>query len=567
MTPSERKKLFDALIDGDISDADFLRLEAELSVDANVRQEFYKRMQLDLLLEREAKSQDQTDPSGVPAFSTGKHLDSIVGSGPSKTRKRIKWLALVGMALAATLAGIVIWLPIEPIHFGPVIRHLPTIIRPGIQQAEPTAAGFGILAGHSDAVWNEQTISTGELIPGGKLHLKSGLAHLELFSGVQIVIEGEAEFSIDSAMEVTIDQGRASANVPESAHGFQIKTKQGNVIDLGTEFAIDVDSTGSRVEVVSGEVELQPHGSKPERLLQGELRELSDGVVKAHELVESLGVVSPELFVKNGSTRRSDRIKSWLDFGKQLQKSKDVIAFYRADSEQPSSRRIENLANHSSTRASEGAVVACERTKDRWGIADGALDFSRVGSRVRVDVPGEFGSITLTCWVKINSLDKEYNSLFLTDGHELSEPHWQIMKDGRLFFSVKKYLAEDDRPFLEDGVTRVFPKHDFYSPSFWNSSLSGTWMMITTVYDIDDKLVTHYINGKSIGSESIPDKLLVDKVKIGPASIGNWSEPMYRTDPEFIVRNLNGSLDEFTLFSKALSSQEIAEQYQIGKPN
>ena len=91
--------------------------------------------------------------------------------------------------------------------------------------------------------------------------------------------------------------------------------------------------------------------------------------------------------------------------------------------------------------------------------------------------------------------------------------------------------------------------------------------MITTVYDIDDKLVTHYINGKSIGSESIPDKLLVDKVKIGPASIGNWSEPMYRTDPEFIVRNLNGSLDEFTLFSKALSSQEIAEQYQIGKPN
>ena len=81
MTPTERKKLFDALIDGDISDADFLRLEAELSVDANVRQEFYKRLQLDLLLEREAKSQDQAHPSGIQLRISKQIKRPIVSSG------------------------------------------------------------------------------------------------------------------------------------------------------------------------------------------------------------------------------------------------------------------------------------------------------------------------------------------------------------------------------------------------------------------------------------------------------------------------------------------------------
>ena len=42
---------------------------------------------------------------------------------------------------------------------------------------------------------------------------------------------------------------------------------------------------------------------------------------------------------------------------------------------------------------------------------------------------------------------------------------------------------------------------------------------------------------------------------------------MYRTDPTFVVRNLNGSVDEFALFSGALSSSEISGLYQAGNPN
>ena len=173
-------------------------------------------------------------------------------------------------------------------------------------------------------------------------------------------------------------------------------------------------------------------------------------------------------------------------------------------------------------------------------------------------VPGEHRSLTLSCWVKINSLDRWYNSLFLTDGHEQHEPHWQIMDDGRLFFSVKKRDEWDASKGEKD-------KHIYFSPPFWDSSLSGQWLMISTVYDVDQRRVTHYLNGTQISEETIPVEYLVEQVKIGNASLCNWSLPE-RDEPRFAVRNLNGSLDEFAMFSAALSPEEILEMYEHGKP-
>lgn len=42
MTPDERLQLLDAALDGDISEADFLRMEAELTVDPGFRLQYYQ---------------------------------------------------------------------------------------------------------------------------------------------------------------------------------------------------------------------------------------------------------------------------------------------------------------------------------------------------------------------------------------------------------------------------------------------------------------------------------------------------------------------------------------------
>ena len=108
-----------------------------------------------------------------------------------------------------------------------------------------------MLAGQADAVWsNEAALADGALLPAGSLSLASGVAQIELFSGVTVIVEGAAEFEIISPMEMSVTRGKVRARVPEPAHGFRIHTAEGEVVDLGTEFALNVSPTQAEVHVL-----------------------------------------------------------------------------------------------------------------------------------------------------------------------------------------------------------------------------------------------------------------------------------------------------------------------------
>ena len=132
------------------------------------------------------------------------------------------------------------------------------------------------------------------------------------------------------------------------------------------------------------------------------------------------------------------------------------------------------------------------------------------------------------------------------------------MDDGRLFFSVKKNDVWNATNGEKD-------KHIFFSPPFWDSSLSGRWLMVATVYDGTNLQVTHYLNGEVLSQEAIPEEYLVTSIRIGDASLCNWGLPE-RNQPRFAIRNLNGSMDEFLLFSAALSEAEIRELFVESSP-
>ena len=77
MNHQERDQLIDALIEGDISDADFVRLEAEFSVDKAARQAYYDRLILSAMLTTVANAPSQgirkpVQPASrrwIPAFA------------------------------------------------------------------------------------------------------------------------------------------------------------------------------------------------------------------------------------------------------------------------------------------------------------------------------------------------------------------------------------------------------------------------------------------------------------------------------------------------------------------
>ena len=128
MNPTERNELIDHLLEGDITDADFLRLEAELSADPAARKAYFDRVALSQALTEEAKA--------LPTKKT-----TLV------TPHRSVWLQW--RPLTAAAAGLMIGLFSASVVFGFVVQRglekrtpLP-VFEPGFENAQiPLANGF-----------------------------------------------------------------------------------------------------------------------------------------------------------------------------------------------------------------------------------------------------------------------------------------------------------------------------------------------------------------------------------------------------------------------------------------
>jgi hypothetical protein len=85
---------------------------------------------------------------------------------------------------------------------------------------------------------------------------------------------GDISMRIESDMVVRLDSGQATAHVPEQAHGFTIKTRDAEMVDLGTEFGVMARKGGATdVVVFAGMIDLKPTArlnSRQIRLTQGE---------------------------------------------------------------------------------------------------------------------------------------------------------------------------------------------------------------------------------------------------------------------------------------------------------
>ena len=161
MTAGELRSLIDDVLEGTISEADFLRLEAELSVDPVARREYYERVLLSTLLEAEAAT--QRDPSRDRAPST-----------PDTPGRRWRLAFAVMAAVCASLLLVIFW----QWHGQDLPTANPLASDPGTISTgkEQQSSGFAILSGQADAVWGNVALSPGGIVPPGELRLERGLA-------------------------------------------------------------------------------------------------------------------------------------------------------------------------------------------------------------------------------------------------------------------------------------------------------------------------------------------------------------------------------------------------------
>ena len=116
-----------------------------------------------------------------------------------------------------------------------------------------------------------------QLLNVGEVRIDSGTARLRLPNVGYIIVDGPAELELVTPMRIRLDRGRIRVRVTEpTGHGFVVVTPHGEVVDLGTEFGVEVaDVRATELVVFEGAVDLRMPGAaarKPsvERLTGGE---------------------------------------------------------------------------------------------------------------------------------------------------------------------------------------------------------------------------------------------------------------------------------------------------------
>ncbi|HZE96685.1 MAG TPA: LamG-like jellyroll fold domain-containing protein [Planctomycetota bacterium] len=502
----ELGELMEALRDGTIEDAQIARLDQLLAESPGAVDYFVERAWL------------RSD------------LDTKLGSVAAPllpiARRRPSRRFMVGLAAAASLlAAVSATLLLRPSH-----------------PATLSYEGVAVLTRALETTWEGTGPAVGSVLPQGRLALRSGLIQVEFFSGARVILEGPADFELVSANEGRFRHGRLRAVVPPQAQGFTVRTDGMTVVDRGTEFGFRLDHAGdAEVHVFQGRVEIDAKGVKTELPVGRALRVSRDGVAQTVASDPEAFVTVSDLSLRSAEEARS-RFALWGGASERLRQDPRVAVYYSFADAPDWSRELRSQRAERSPL--DGAIIGCRWAEGRWS-GKKALEFKCPGDRVRFQDAGEYESLTLMSWVRVDALDRPFSGLMLTDGWTSGSVHWQITQSGTLRLGI-----HGDKQY-----------NDYDAPAVFAPAQLGRWIHLCTVYDRDAREVTHYIDGRPV--RRLPLKFDT-QLRLGAAELGNWGVPMQGN--VYAVRNLNGRMDEFALFGKALRAEEIAGLYAVGAP-
>lgn len=394
---------------------------------------------------------------------------------------------------------------------------------------EDTTASVAVLTRGVNLDWESNAITPGTPLAPGWLKLKSGIAQIEFYQGARVSIEGPAQLQIISSGEATCTSGKLSAHVPPQAKGFRINTPKGTIVDLGTEFGLDVSDASAEVHVFKGEIELHPASESMQSLKEGQAMTFA----AKPQLLAANAAGFASLSEIESRTALSDRsqFERWLASSAKLNSDPGLKLHFDFQDDETA----RSLRNHA-PQGEEGSIVGATWTTGRWP-GKGALEFRHISDRVRLSAPAEAGALTMAMWVRISGLDRYFNSLFMSEGWSDRKIHWQIVRDGKIRLGIAGAAGHHH----QDCDTEVF-----FTPERF-----GRWTHLAVVFDPQAGEVRHYANGALLAKIPLKDTA---PLKPGIAELGNWND---RRTTGVAIRHLSGTMDEFALWDRVLGEAEI----------
>jgi hypothetical protein len=545
---AELRTLLDAMCEESITAEQMARLEELIQAHPDAEAYYVQYMNLFADLSRRFAGGPATPALPVPARLATE--PAPLARAPIKQGDKRPWLGrrrlLVGgavglLAMAACLL-LALWL-----------RPRPESANPTRDPDERMDDSVAVLLQAPGAEWDKTGLPArvGAPLPAGVLRLKSGLAHLQFYCGATVILEGPAEFQLISRTKAYCASGKLRVTVPAQAQGFTIGSPKLNVVDRGTEFGLQVGAGGkTEVHVFQGKVELHENSSQPkpkahQELTTGQAVRLEEaGAVQPIKLNPEAFQTAQQLTARL-QAHYQKRQEEWLAANAILRQDPTLLINY---SFQPEKSWDRTLLDQSQRRhhPHDGAIVGCSWVVGRWSGKQG-LEFKQVSDRVRFHLPGEFESITLLAWVRVDALPNLNNSLMMCDAWKEGGVHWQIGEDGKLILGVQSSPRGHGAHYHAHGVI--------------TAKRLGQWLHLGVVYDRAQGRVTHYVDGNPV----VQLPVLFDiPLRVGDAELGNWNIATHRNSSP--IRFLTGCMDEFMLFSRALSDQEVEQIYVQGRP-
>lgn len=484
-------------------------LQQLLLKDAEARSLYLQYNQMDSLLESSAS-------------------DEIEVFEPSTSRRPYYIGGLIGAGIAAAVALIFI-LNSDNVRSGSsqfanrdaaADAHIATI-----------ASSLGASFTHDSASSSARGFDSGEF------GLGDGIAQLNFRNGAKVVLNGQCEFEIINDDHIVFHQGSLWAYCPPQAHGFKISVPGGkDIIDIGTEFAIEVNESGAtQLQVFEGAVEVHTSDWPVVTLKKDQALEWAKD-----ERPNPSRFLDPIHFITS-DTIAQRRFESYQN---SLLDRDDLIAYY--DFAEMEIAQAQNLAFNSPTD-SNAQLLGTLSTRGRNDDSQ-ALMFPLGSSRAKIDLQGAspLHSFTSVMWVKADAFTSGHMSLINSDGWTTDSTHFQIYRDGSLESSLFGGIVARTKS---------------------NTIELGQWHQVATTWDIKNQRVAIYCDGKPMKTWSTTrdefELWSVDQVQLGTMTIGHWNPDGHH---ETAPRNFKGNIDEALIFNRALSDDEIEQLYQQGRP-
>lgn len=389
-----------------------------------------------------------------------------------------------------------------------------------------------------DAHWldKSQSMQIGTRLNASQpLRLVEGLVRLRFDNDAELIVQGPADLTPIDSSSLRLQSGRLVGHCPTPrSHGFTIHTPTAQIIDVGTEFAVQVESDGSiETHVFDGRVDLLPlRQGEPSLeaivLKTGDARRVDHtGRIEAPIHSDGRTFVREEEFDALGKAQQGSVYHRWLAHRYRLQRDEALLVFYDF------SRRDDVVPDLS--RSGYDAIVTGAITVPGRFPNTEAMAFIEPTHGLSINIPDALHQATFIAWVMLyphEQTNEPHRGILLPDeALQYMSPHWQfdtLLRHSFGYYSPEKHVT------LRAG-----------------SAVLGQWQCIAVVFDQSAGTYHIYVNGQELDRQVIATD---EPLCIGRAGIGNWARE---------TRPLLGAIDEMWIFERPMSPSELREIAQL----